>query len=341
MSRIAPPTRPEHGDDEERHERPGVQLLARARRSGRGAMPLNSFVDEPASSSPNTTQHDRCDRAAEGRPADDARARRAARQVARVVGGGVDPAEPEAGEHEHEHAERSAVPTRTGMADTLCQSILSATSDDVDDREDAGDDGDDRLRAHDQVEAHDPADDHQRGDDDHRDHLGRRCRCSSRAGRRRWMSPASQGWSAPSPSRRSAPTTARPARTLPRTPNAARLSTIVGAEPRLPARAMNPQSRNDSTMPRTPAIAACQNETVEGPQERAVADAQHRHVRAEPRPEQLRGCAAPLVVADDLDAVGLDAQRARARFSGGSALLRRHHRRAPLASLLMLRTRSA
>ena len=47
---------------------------------------------------------------------------------------------------------------------------------------------------------------------------------------------------------------------LPRTPNAARLSTIVGAEPRLPASATKPQSRNETTMPTTPAIVACQNE---------------------------------------------------------------------------------
>jgi hypothetical protein len=48
---------------------------------------------------------------------------------------------------------------------------------------------------------------------------------------------------------------------LPVTPNAARLSTIVGAEPRLPASATTPHSANDSTTPTTPAIAACQNET--------------------------------------------------------------------------------
>ena len=47
---------------------------------------------------------------------------------------------------------------------------------------------------------------------------------------------------------------------LPRTPNAARESTIVGAEPRLPASATNPQSRNENTMPTTPATTACQNE---------------------------------------------------------------------------------
>jgi hypothetical protein len=47
---------------------------------------------------------------------------------------------------------------------------------------------------------------------------------------------------------------------LPLTPKAARLSTIVGAEPRLPATAMNPQARNDSTIPTTPTISACQNE---------------------------------------------------------------------------------
>src|SRR5205085_11381992 len=47
---------------------------------------------------------------------------------------------------------------------------------------------------------------------------------------------------------------------LPVTPKAARLSTIVGAEPRFPATAMNPQARNDSTIPTTLTMAACQNE---------------------------------------------------------------------------------
>ena len=47
---------------------------------------------------------------------------------------------------------------------------------------------------------------------------------------------------------------------LPLTPNAARLSTIVGAEPRFPATEMNPQARNDSTIPTAPTITACQNE---------------------------------------------------------------------------------
>src|SRR5882757_10849265 len=48
---------------------------------------------------------------------------------------------------------------------------------------------------------------------------------------------------------------------LPRTPNAARLSTIVGADPRLPASAISPHSRNDAATPTTPAMAPCQNET--------------------------------------------------------------------------------
>jgi hypothetical protein len=47
---------------------------------------------------------------------------------------------------------------------------------------------------------------------------------------------------------------------LPRTPNAARLSTIVGAEPRLPASAISPHSRNEKAIPITPATTACQNE---------------------------------------------------------------------------------
>src|ERR1051326_1198373 len=47
---------------------------------------------------------------------------------------------------------------------------------------------------------------------------------------------------------------------LPLNPNAARLSTMVGADPRFPASAMNPQARNDSTMPTTPTMSACQKE---------------------------------------------------------------------------------
>src|SRR6266571_5700860 len=47
---------------------------------------------------------------------------------------------------------------------------------------------------------------------------------------------------------------------LPRTPNAARLSTMVGADPRLPATAMNPHSRNEMMIPATPTTTACQNE---------------------------------------------------------------------------------
>src|SRR6185437_13276325 len=62
--------------------------------------------------------------------------------------------------------------------------------------------------------------------------------------------------------RGSAPTMvlSRAGSVLPLTANAARLSTIVGAEPRLPATAMTPQARNDSTIPTTPTMTACQNE---------------------------------------------------------------------------------
>src|SRR5690348_17098519 len=48
---------------------------------------------------------------------------------------------------------------------------------------------------------------------------------------------------------------------LPRTPKAARDSTMVGAEPRLPASATQPQSANDTITPTTPAITPCQNDT--------------------------------------------------------------------------------
>src|SRR3954449_6102692 len=47
---------------------------------------------------------------------------------------------------------------------------------------------------------------------------------------------------------------------FPRTPNAARESTIVGADPRLPASAITPHSANDPTTPTPPAGTACQKE---------------------------------------------------------------------------------
>src|SRR5580700_2917050 len=47
---------------------------------------------------------------------------------------------------------------------------------------------------------------------------------------------------------------------LPRTPNAARPSTMVGGDPRLPATTMNPHSNNETTIPISPTTTACQNE---------------------------------------------------------------------------------
>jgi hypothetical protein len=50
-------------------------------------------------------------------------------------------------------------------------------------------------------------------------------------------------------------------RTFPRTPKAARDSTIVGADPRWPASQTKPTSKKLSTMPATPARVACQKLT--------------------------------------------------------------------------------
>ena len=46
----------------------------------------------------------------------------------------------------------------------------------------------------------------------------------------------------------------------PVTPKAARLSTIVGAEPRLPAIAMTPQRAKETTIPTRATSTPCQNE---------------------------------------------------------------------------------
>ena len=46
----------------------------------------------------------------------------------------------------------------------------------------------------------------------------------------------------------------------PSTPNAARESTIVGADPRLPATAMSPQRKNEKVTPSAVTSAPCQND---------------------------------------------------------------------------------
>ena len=93
---------------------------------------------------------------------------------------------------------------------------------------------------------------------------------------------------------------------LPRTPNAARLSTIVGAEPRLPASATKPHSRNEKTMPMQARDERLGEGDAETERERAVAQPEHGDVGPEPRPEQLPRTAVALLVRDDVDAVALD-----------------------------------
>jgi hypothetical protein len=59
------------------------------------------------------------------------------------------------------------------------------------------------------------------------------------------------------------------------TPNAARDSTIVGADPRLPASAITPHSANETTMPDDAGDHRPARTRPERQRERAVADAQH------------------------------------------------------------------
>ena len=73
----------------------------------------------------------------------------ASRQVARVVGGDVHPAEAEPGHDEHQRADRPGRRSRSGSADTVAQSTCGGRERDEDDGEHAGDDRDDRLQAHD------------------------------------------------------------------------------------------------------------------------------------------------------------------------------------------------
>ncbi len=151
----------ENGDDGERHQEPrGQECGQRADRVGR---------DLPAQVRGGTgqqkaedQQEERGHTGAEGGPADHAQAGGTARQIAGVVGGGVHPAETEAGHHEHQRTDELLRGARRDGIDRAPVDVVGHQGG-VDDGEHARDHRDSRLQTHDQVETHDPADDGQRG----------------------------------------------------------------------------------------------------------------------------------------------------------------------------------
>jgi len=103
----------------------------------------------------------------------------------------------------------------------------------------------------------------------------------------------------------------------PWTPNAARESTIVGAEPRLPATAMRPQRKKEKVTADRGDDGGLPERNPKPEQERAVADAEHGHVRRKPGPEQVRWFRGALVFGDDVDAAGLNDRRRTGGRRGG------------------------
>ncbi len=99
------------------------------------------------------------------------------------------------------------------------------------------------------------------------------------------------------------------------------LRTIVGTDPRFPATAMKPHSRNDTMMPRQPDDERRPEGDAEVEHECAVAEAEDRDVGGEPWPEQVPRVAFTLRVADDIDPVDLDLQRVQIRPTGGRDVL--------------------
>ena len=174
----------------------------RARRSGRPRSASDRSGDEPASSSPNTSSTSGASDEPNVVQPTTPRDGRGARQVARVVGGGVDPAQPEPGHEEHQRADDLL--DRPGRQRGHRGPVdLVGHEDDVDDGEHGGDDRDHGLQAHDHVEA-----EHARRPRSSAATTSRAttfvagAAAPARAGRRRWPWPAWPGWSAPSPSRR-------------------------------------------------------------------------------------------------------------------------------------------
>ena len=191
MSSTAPPTRPSTATSDERHEEPGRQQRGqRADRVGADRL-AESSLDEPASSRPKISRTTGASAPPNVVQPTTPRLEARARQVAGVVGGGVDPAEPEAGHHEDQRADERLRSSRLGRARHRGPVDVVGDQHDVDDGEDAGDHGDHRLHPHDQRRSRaTPPATMSAADDEQRDDLGRRCRRPSRAGRRRSRWPA-------------------------------------------------------------------------------------------------------------------------------------------------------
>ena len=304
---------PEHHHEDERHEEPGRQ--ERAERTDRvGADRRGQLRVGPRQQQAGDQQEDRRQRAAERRPADDTRGGGPARQVARVVGGGVDPAEAVAGHREHQCPDERGGRTAGQRGDGGPVHVVGDQHD-VDDGEDAGHPGDDRLHAHDDVEPEDAAAHDERGHDQERDQLGRRPAAPAELvedlrGRQRGQ---------------------RDQRRLPADGEDPRQDrghpVAVDAE----RGAAQDQRRRGAALARDRDQAAEQERDddaddagddrlperdAEAQQERAVGQAEDADVGAEPGPEQLPGRALALLLGDDVDAVGLDGDPGRGRASG-------------------------
>ena len=104
MSSTAPPTRPSTATMTNGTRYQVGRIVASAP-IGSVLIALDSDGGRPGEQQPEPEQEDRRDRRAERRPPHHAGARRAPRQVARVVGAGVHPAEAEPGRHQHGRAE--------------------------------------------------------------------------------------------------------------------------------------------------------------------------------------------------------------------------------------------
>ena len=234
-------------------------------------------------------QDDGRERAAERRPADDAAGRGRARQVAGVVGGGVDPAEPVAGHGQHQGADERGG-RAAGQGGDGGPVHVVGDEHDVDDGEDAGDPGDRRLHAHDHVEAEDPAADDERGHDQQRDDLGRRPAAPAelvedlRGRQRRQRDQRRLPADGQHPGQHRGDAVAVDAEGGPAEHEGRRRAALAGDRDQAAEqeRDDDPDDAGDDRLPEGDA---------EAEQERAVGQAEDADVRAEPRPEQLpRAC---------------------------------------------------
>jgi len=304
----------QHGHDGEWYEEPGRQQCGE-RADGVGGYRRVQAAGRAGQQQAEQQQEDRRDGGGECGPADHAPARGPAREVPRVICRDVYPAQPEAGHGKYQRADYPLGRAAVDGGHDVPVDLVRHQSDEHH-SEHPGHDRDPGLQPHDQVEAHHPAEDGQPHHQDQRDHLGTVAAAHAHPVKHGRGGQRGQDHQHGLPAHGQQPGDDRgqlvaidPERG-PAKHHCRRRAALArhGNEPAGQKRQHDPDDADDQRLPERDAEAEL---------ERTVAEAEHRDVRGEPRPEQVTRVPLTLALGDDVDAVHLDLERPHLRGAGG------------------------